>query len=270
MIIDFHTHVFPDKIAEKTIDALSHKASIPPFSDGKVSGLIEKMEVSGVDIAVNLPVATNPAQFDSVNRFAASINATFADKDRRIVSFAGIHPDCDDLEGKMRWIKSQGFLGIKLHPDYQETFFDDEKYIAILTLARELDLVVVTHAGFDAGYPDSPIRCTPERARKVIERVGHSKLVLAHLGANELTESVIEHICGLDVYLDTAYVLRFVSQENFMKILAKHGEDRILFASDSPWSDMGGDAEILRSYNLGKETEEKIFCSNAKKLLGIR
>ena len=169
----------------------------------------------------------------------------------------------------MKWIKSQGFLGVKIHPDYQETFFDDEKYIAILSLAKELDLVVVTHAGFDAGYPDSPIRCTPERARRVIERVGHKKLVLAHLGANELTESVIALICGLDVYLDTSYVLRFVGQENFMKILETHGAHKLLFASDSPWSDMGADAEILRSYNLGKETEEKILCSNAKALLGI-
>ena len=270
MIIDFHTHVFPDKIAEKTIDALSSKASIPPFSNGTISGLIDKMQKSGVEISINLPVVTNPTQFDSVNRFAAGINVEFAQKDTKIISFAGIHPDCDGIEEKMAQIKAQGFLGLKIHPDYQETFFDDEKYIAILECAKALDLIVVTHAGFDAGYPDSPIRCTPERARKVIEKVGHSKLVLAHLGANELTDGVIENLCGLDVYFDTAYVLRFVGKENFLKILEKHGEDKILFASDSPWSDMGADAQILRSYKLGKETEEKLFCSNAKALLGIK
>ena len=30
-VIDFHTHIFPDKIAKKTIDLLSAKADIPPF-----------------------------------------------------------------------------------------------------------------------------------------------------------------------------------------------------------------------------------------------
>jgi predicted TIM-barrel fold metal-dependent hydrolase len=99
--------------------------------------------------------------------------------------------------------------------------------------------------------------------------VGHKKLILAHLGGNQLTEAVIDTLCGTDVYFDTAYSLRFVGKESFMKILEKHGEDKILFASDSPWSDIASDAEILRSYKLNKKTEEKIFCENAKKLLGI-
>jgi predicted TIM-barrel fold metal-dependent hydrolase len=138
-----------------------------------------------------------------------------------------------------------------------------------LECAKDLDLIVTPHAGFDAGYPDAPIRCTPERARRVIEKVGHKKLILAHLGGNQLTEAVIDTLCGTDVYFDTSYSLRFVGKESFMKILEKHGEDKILFASDSPWSDIASDAEILRSYKLNKKTEEKIFCENAKKLLGI-
>ena len=269
MIIDFHTHVFPDKIAEKTIDALAKRASIPPFSSGTVSGLIDKMAEAHVSIAVNLPVATNPSQFESLNRFAAGINEQFTNKDRKIISFAGIHPNCDNIESKMEWIRSQGFLGIKLHPDYQDTFFDDERYVAILECAKDLDLIVTTHAGYDVGYPNSPIHCTPERARRVIEKVGHKKLVLAHFGGIDAFEDLVNNLCGLDVYLDTAYALRFIGKENFMRILEKHGEDKILFASDSPWSDMTADAEILRSYKLKKETEEKIFFSNAKKLLGI-
>ena len=269
MIIDFHTHVFPDKIAQKTIDYLAAKGNIPPFSDGSVAGLSERLASAGVDLAVNLPVVTSPSQFESVNRFASAINARFADSNRKIISFAGIHPDCDDIEGKMAFIKQEGFLGIKLHPDYQETFFDDEKYVAILECAKELDLIVLTHAGYDVGYPNSPIRCTPERARRVIEKVGHKKLVLAHFGGIDALEDVINRLCGLDVYLDTAYALRFIGKENFLKILEKHGEDKILFGSDSPWSDIAADAEILRSYKLEKKTEEKIFCTNAKKLLGI-
>ena len=52
MIIDFHTHIFPDKIAKKTIDLLAQKGGIPPFSDGSVSGLISEMEKGGIDISV--------------------------------------------------------------------------------------------------------------------------------------------------------------------------------------------------------------------------
>ncbi len=269
MIIDFHTHIFPDKIAQKTIGYLAEKAQIPPFSDGSVDGLLSAMERAGTDISVTLPVLTSPSQFDSVNRFAREINQAFFDKDRKLISFAGIHPKCEDIEGKMAWISKNGFLGVKLHPDYQETFINDDGYVRILQAAKEQDLIVVTHSGVDGGYRGLPVRCTPELAKQVIDKVHHKKFVLAHYGANEMFDEVLELLCGEDVYFDTAYILRFVGEEAFKKILEKHGEDKILFASDSPWSDIKGDVEILKSFSLNKQTEEKLFYGNAKKLLGI-
>ena len=71
------------------------------------------------------------------------------------------------------------------------------------------------------------------------------------------------------LYFDTAYVLRNTSKDTFKQILEKHGSHKILFASDSPWSDMEEDVKIIKSFGLDKNTEEKIFCENAKLLLGI-
>ena len=269
MIIDFHTHIFPDKIAKKTIDLLSAKADIPPFSDGTVAGLTDKMEKANVDICVTLPVLTNPLQFDSVNRFAAEINAAFAGKAKRLISFGGIHPACDDIENKMKKIKEMGFPGVKIHPDYQDTFINDEGYIRIMQCAKEYDLTVVTHSGVDAGYKGLPVRCTPALALELIRKVPHGKFVLAHFGANEMSDEVYDLLCGEDVYFDNAYVLRFMSKETFQKILQKHGADKILFASDSPWSSIENDVNILKSFALDKDTENKIFSENARKLLGI-
>lgn len=269
MIIDFHTHVFPDKIAEKTISFLSQKGGATPFSDGTVNGLIHEMDEGEVNIAVALPVVTSPTQFDSINRFAKEINEYFADKDKRIISFGGIHPCCDNLEEKMKFIKECGFLGVKIHPDYQETYINDERYIKILEAARALDLIVVTHSGVDMGYRDSTVKCPPYLVKEVLKKVPGVKLVLAHLGANEMPNEVYETLCGEDVYFDTAMVLRYTDKETFKKILEKHGEDKILFATDSPWSGMKEDIEILKSYNLPKSTLDKIFCENAKKLLHL-
>lgn len=269
MVIDFHTHIFPDKIAARTISYLSEKGGIPPYSDGSVNGLLGEMEAGGVDLAVALPVVTNPAQFDSVNRFAAEVNTRFENEARRLISFAGIHPKCEEIEEKMRQIKASGFLGVKIHPDYQETNFNDEGYLRILAAAKELDLIVVTHAGVDAGYRGCPVRCTPALAAEVIDRVRHPKLVLAHYGANELFEEVYAALCGKDVYFDTAYILHTVGKETFEKILRRHGADRILFATDSPWSSMKTDREILQAFGLDQKTERMILCDNAKRLLGL-
>jgi predicted TIM-barrel fold metal-dependent hydrolase len=114
-----------------------------------------------------------------------------------------------------------------------------------------------------------PVKCTPERVKNVIRKVNHKKLVLAHFGANEMCPQVYDELCGEDVYFDTAYVLRFTSKEDFRKIVKKHGEDKILFATDSPWSSIKNDADILKYFSLDKNVEEKIFYKNAEKLLGI-
>ena len=267
MIIDFHTHIFPDKIAQKTIDFLSNKGGVPAFSDGTTNGLLARMEAAGVDIGVTLPVLTNPAQFDSVNRFAADINREFADKERRLISFAGIHPDCDDIDGKMSFIAKSGFLGVKIHPDYQDTYINDEKYVRIMECAVEYDLAVVTHTGVDVAY--SEVHCPPRLALELIRRVPHAKLILAHMGANDMFDEALDMLCGENVYLDTAYVLRFIGEERFKKMLARHGEDKILFASDSPWSDIKGDVDILRLFDISNTAKEKIFCENARALLKI-
>lgn len=269
MIIDFHTHVFPDKIAERTISLLSEKGGIDAHSDGTADGLLQRMEEAGVDISVTLPVLTSPGQFDSVNRFAAALNERFCGSERRLISFAGIHPACEDIAGKMRFIKNAGFLGVKIHPDYQGAFINDEGYIEIVRCAAEHDLVVVTHAGVDGAYRDMPVRCTPTLAKELIRHVPHEKLVFAHLGANEMTKEVIEVLAGERVYFDTAYVLRYTKKDDFMRILDKHGEDRLLFASDSPWSNIAGDVEIVKSYSLGRNTEHKLLYGNAARLLGL-
>lgn len=269
MIIDFHTHIFPDKIAKKTVDMLAIKGSTKPYSDGTVNGLLCEMEKAGADIAITLPVITNPTQFDSVNRFAREINETFKNEKRRLISFAGIHPMCEDIEAKMKFIKESGFLGVKIHPDYQDTFISDPGYLRILECAKEFDLTVITHAGVDAAYRDMPVRCHPRLAREVIRKVKHKKFVLAHFGANEMFDEVLDTLCDEDVYFDTAYILRYINEETFKKILNKHGADRILFATDSPWSSIEQDVKTIKSFSLDNITEEKLFEKNARELLGI-
>ena len=266
MIIDFHTHIFPDKIAVATIQALSKGASIPPHSNGALSGLLDKMSKAEVDVSINLPVLTKAKQFDSIFSFARSINEGVDN----VISFGGIHPDDEEYEKHLCLIKEAGIKGIKIHPDYQGTFFDDEKYVKILALAKKLDLITVTHAGLDGAFIGEEIKCTPKRVLNLLDKIGgYDKLVLAHLGGNELFNDVYETLAGENVYFDTAYVLPFLTKNQFEKMVIRHGEGKILFATDSPWQDQGEMVSFIKSYNLGKQVENKILYENAKKLLNI-
>ena len=268
MIIDTHTHIFPDKIASKTVEALATKSSTLPYSDGTEKGLLLAMERAGVDISLALPVLTKPTQFDSITAFALGVNERYKDEKRRIISFGGIHPDCDDVYAKLVYLKENGVKGIKIHPDYQGTFIDDERFIRIISIAKELDLIVVTHAGVDVGFLDMPVRCTPERAKKVIKATGHKKLVFAHYGGYLMWKEVLDTLCVEDVYFDTGYTFNSIDDNTFKEILARHGDDKILFATDSPWQDLKTCVDKVKSLNLGEVTEQKIFYKNAIKLLG--
>mgnify|MGYP004452568245 CR=1 FL=1 len=50
MIIDFHTHIFPDAIAQRTIEKLEAAANIKAHSDGTLTGLKTSMQKAGVDM----------------------------------------------------------------------------------------------------------------------------------------------------------------------------------------------------------------------------
>lgn len=260
-MIDFHTHIFPDQIAEKSIPHLAEVCKTEPFTNGKKDGLLRSTEEAGLECSIVLPVVTAPKQFDSIHRFALQF------MEGKLISFGGIHPEHDDYKEKLRWIKEQGFKGIKLHPDYQGTYFNDIRYKRIISCASELDLIVLTHAGFDPVCPND-IHCTPQMAAEVIDEVKPTKLVLAHMGGNEMADEVEQYLVGRDVYFDTSYVLDKMDVQQFVRMVRNHGADKILFASDSPWAGQKEFVELFHKMPL-TETEKKLISTeNAKKILG--
>lgn len=267
MIVDFHTHIFPEKIAARTIEKLEHIAHVKAFTDGREQSLIASMEDSGVDVSIVLPVVTKPEQFDTINSFAMQLNKKYQEKQVRLLSFGGIHPDSSNYKKELHAIKDWGLLGIKLHPDYQNTYFDDIKYMRILDYASELGLISVIHAGVDIGFPEH-VRCTPKHIQNVIKEVAPEKMVLAHYGGFDLWEEVEELLAGKKVYLDTSYTFGFIEDELFLKILEKHGIDRILFATDSPWGGQKESLEHIRKLMEKPEDLNKILWQNAERLLG--
>ena len=265
MVIDFHTHIFPDAIAERTIDFLQKQSGITAATDGTLNGLLQSMERTGVDMSVILPVVTKPSQFESVNAFAQQVNEKYAGK---LLSFGGIHPDSADYRKELKTIKEMGLPGIKLHPDYQGVMIDDIRYMNIIDYAAELDLIVSTHAGLDNGFPDL-IHCPPDRMRKVLDSIKPEKFVVAHYGGWQQWEAVYEYLADANVYFDTAVTFGYLEQDLFLKIWEKHNKEKVLFATDSPWSDAAMAIEAVHALPVSTEEKKNLLADNAKRLLGM-
>lgn len=270
MIIDFHTHIFPDKVAAKALPKLASVCQLTPSMDGTLAGLLDSMEKSGIDVSLVLPIVTDPRQFDSILRFASYINENHSEgSGPRLLSFASVHPDEPHCREQLRTIAREGFRGIKVHPNYQGVVFDDIRYLRIIDAASELGLAVLTHAGYDPYTPDEEF-CSPDMILHVLRETAPPRLVLAHLGSNENYAEAEEKLCGQNVWLDTAYSLMHMPEDQFVRLVHRHGADKILFGTDAPWTSQRESAQRLSSLTgLSQKEKQQILYENAAFLLGI-
>ena len=283
MIVDIHTHTFPDKIAGRTIEKLQGVSHSAAFSDGTAAGLRASMARAGVDRSVVLPVATHPGQVERVNDASARINETT--EETGILSLGCIHPDFANWREELERVAALGLRGVKLHPVYQGVDLDDVRYLRILERCGELGLVVITHAGWDIGFPGQ-VNCSPQMVLRVVKQVGPVKLVLAHMGGWRCWDEVEELLWDTGVCLDTAFSLGSITplndgyytpedlplldEEGFMALVRKFGPRRVLFGTDSPWDDQAQAIARIRALPLTPEEREAILGGNAVKLLGLK
>jgi len=263
MIIDFHTHIFPQHLAERSIQLLSNAAKLTPSTDGTLEDLRKTSTEAGIDICVVQNIATNPKQTTNVNNFAISQL-----DEEGIIPFGSIHPDYEGWLEELKRLKTAGIKGIKFHPDYQVFFVDEKRMYPIYEAIRDLGLILLFHSGLDIGLPGD-IHCTPERVAKILVEVPGQRLVAAHFGANEMWGDVLRLLAGKDVYIDTSFAARRMDKDLLLKIVDKHGSEKILFGTDSPWSDAKLDVEFFKNLPINDEERENIFSRSAQKLLNI-
>ena len=281
MIIDFHTHTFPDRIAKRALAKLSESAHIKNYLDGTLDDLRSSMQTAGIDYAVLLPVVTNPAHQEEINRAAIVTNDRF--QETGILSFGGIHPDNENYRQILRDLAAHNVGGIKLHPVFQKTCFDDIRYLRIIECACENDLIILTHAGIDASFPDLTL-VTPDRIRNVLKKIRPKKLVLAHMGGWHCWDQAEELLAPYDVFLDTAFSLnplrsgdgqangdmyKPLENEQFLRMVKTFGAKRILFGSDSPWTDIAESLDLVRESGLTPAELDAVLGGNAARLLGL-
>ncbi len=262
MLIDFHTHCFPDKLASKAVEKLSYiSGGLEPYTDGTVAGLMNSMKKGGVSKSVVLNIATNAHQQKSVNDFAASINS------ENIISFGSVFPESPDALDELERIKSLGLKGVKLHPDYQGFSVDDPKMKPVYKKISSLGLITVFHAGNDYGF-EPPFGNTPDKMIKALSWFS-SPVIAAHWGGVNCNEGVLKYLCGTDIYFDTSFGYSMMPKYYAQNIIDKHGADKILFGTDTPWHTASMELRLLNSLEISEADKEKIYYKNAKKLLGI-
>lgn len=262
--IDFHTHAFPQRIAEKAIRNLAHTAGgARPNHNGTAEDLLRAVRAGGADRAVVLNIATNEKQQRNVNDFAIETNRNFGGA---LIAFGSVYPGSESAFDELDRLKAAGIRGVKLHPDYQHFFANDRSFYPLYRKIGEMGFITVFHAGIDIGYPD-PVHCTPQMLAEILPEFGGAPVVAAHMGGWMMWQDVQECLCGKDIYLDTAFSAGRMPPDYARAIIRKHGAERILLGSDMPWGNTGDEIAFVKSLDLTDRQTACILGENAQQLL---
>lgn len=259
-IIDFHTHVYPKKIAKK---ATENVIGFYELKEG-LGGMVGTSEVlincgknAGIENFVILPVALKAETVHHVNEAALSE----LEIHKELYGFGTIHIDMPDILGEIEFIKESGLKGVKIHPDTQRFNIDDER---LFPMYEEISgkLPIMIHCG-DPRYDYSH----PRRLRRVLDNFPNLTAIGAHLGGWMLFDEALELLKPTNCFVDICSSHMFMEKGKMEYYINGYGAERVLFGSDFPIWDPEKEAEAFFELNLPYNDKEKIAYKNALYLL---
>lgn len=257
-IIDFHTHVYPDRLAQKATRATCDFYGLDTDQTGSVEALLEKGRAAGIDRFVLLPVAVNPQGVRHVNEFIVEQVREHAE----FYGFGTVHPDMADMTGELDYIRASGLLGVKLHPDMQEINTDDERLFPLYEWLQAENMPLFVHCGDE--HRDFS---HPRRLRRVIDRFPRLTVIAAHLGGWSKWEEALACLKDTDCYLDISSCMMFMPAERVVAYVRAFGVHRVLFGTDFPIWDPAGEVRSLMALPLTDDEKEQIFYRNGERMI---
>lgn len=257
-IVDFHAHIYPEKIADKAAQNVGKFYGIEMDHGGSVEELIESGNEGNVTNFVVQSVATKPQQVQSINDF---IMQTCKESGGRMIGLGTLHPDMENPEQEIERCILMGLKGIKLHPDCQKFNMDDNKMLPIYK-ALEGRLPILVHCG-DYRYDYSH----PRRVAHVLDAFPKLDIVAAHFGGWSVYDLAVEYLEHRRCWLDTSSALAYIGSRRGRELIRLYGADRMVFGTDFPMWSHKQELERFYGLELTEEENEKILYQNACEIL---
>ncbi len=258
-LIDFHTHIYPEPIADKATRNIRrfYEFDENGGQHGSASVLLEQGKKAGIDEFVVLPVALHPGQVRKINQSILDEVALH----KEFHGFGTVHPAMEGLMEEVEFIEKSVLHGIKLHPDTQLFNIDDERLFPMYDYMQG-KMPLMVHTG-DPRYDYSH----PRRLKRVLELFPRLEAIAPHLGGWGVFEEALALLGPEHCWIDLSSSRQFMSQEQFLNYIDAFGADRILYGSDFPVWDLKEEADFFNALPLKEENREKIAYKNAEKIL---
>lgn len=259
-IIDIHTHIYPDKIAQKATDSVRDFYQVEGSNmDGTVDLLLQQGAKAGISRYVVLPVSNAPNRVRSINSFIleqTQLHDCF-------VGFGTVHAAMENLSDEVDWILSNGLKGIKMHPDSQRFPIDDLRLFPVYD-AIAGKIPVLLHMG-DARYNYSH----PVRLRRILSLFPNLQVIAAHLGGYSMYQTARELLYDTDCVFDISSSLMFMEQQEAERYIQDYGAERLAFGSDYPLWNPVNEVKRFQQLHLTDSEFEQIAHKTAERILDL-
>lgn len=259
-IIDIHTHIYPVALARRAMEVTGHEND--DFKKLPIrENLLARMREAGVDLSVNLPVVSKPQNQGEVNRFAKETAR------KNIISFGGLHPDCENVIEELEKLKDMEMAGIKFHPPFQKVHLEDPKYEEMWRKINELGFPVLIHMG--TARIVRPYDLYPSGIRKILKFAPDIPIIMAHMGSFCMMKNPDEDLENLpeNVFIDTAMSAELEDAGEFEKIVRQFGTKQVLYGCDFPYGSQKAAIERIKDSSFSDSEKEDMLWRNAAKIL---
>lgn len=261
MIIDAHTHVWPDKIAEKAL-AANPVPGLEARGDGTVAGLDTSMEHTGVDLSCCLAIANEARHVDRVNEFVSAL----ASSNR--YPFGSVHVDLS-VEENLASLQRHGLKAVKLHPLFQRFSLEDPRLWDILDAFGE-EIAVIAHVG-EGGDAYTNSLSSPAMIGRIANQFPRLRLVACHFGGYKLFDDAEEMLAGADLVLETSWPpsLALLDPGTVRRFIRKHGAERVVFGSDWPMTEPAEEIRAIEALGLRDDETKEVLGGTLSRVLRI-
>jgi uncharacterized protein len=271
-VIDFHTHPWLPRYLNPATEAFIRGISPAVAEHGErlsdpayAADVLRRQGVlRAVVLPEHCPETSGDVRTERVLEFCAAVPSFY-------LPFASVNPNLDpDPAALVRRYLSAGARGLKLYPSYQFFHPDEERIYPIYEACADAGVPVLFHVGSSV-IPGTRLEfCHPSHIDAVARDFPGLPLVMAHGGRGHWTEECARMVAEREsVYIDVAGLVPARLLEQFPD-LSRHA-DRFVFGSDWPAMPKSVDhnVRVIEGLGLGADVLDRLFRSNAERLLGL-
>lgn len=238
----------------KIIDAHAHIGYFGGFFNVGITAdeLVRQMDEYNIEKAV-LCALNNEDTKAAVHKYPG-----------RFVGLAWVNPwdGAKAVEEAMRYIETEGFKGIKLHPLLHAFVANDDVVYPIAEAASKTHVPLFIHSGH-------PPFSLPWSIAQLAELFPNVKMVMIHMGHGHgvYIQAAIDMAKKYpNLYLETSGMPMHTKIKEGYEVV---GHDRIMFGTDAPFHHPSVEIQRSRVSGLNEAQLEDLFYDNIVKLLGL-